>query len=91
MDSDETNLDTVQILRAQGVGDAEPATTTINIHDQIDAHLSAFELRRLFERQGRDLAFALCRSLPGGTIDALLIELMRRRASLFVVPLTRRD
>lgn len=35
MDSDETNLDTVQILRAQGVGAAEPAPTTINIRGQI--------------------------------------------------------
>lgn len=33
------------------------------------------------------LADALIASLPGGTVDALLVELMRRKVSLWSVPM----
>lgn len=39
----------------------------------------------LFEEQARELVVALGRTLPGGTMDQLLVELLRRKASQLVV------
>jgi hypothetical protein len=39
----------------------------------------------VFQAQAMKLADALFESLPGGTIHALLIELLRRKHSLFTV------
>jgi hypothetical protein len=38
-----------------------------------------------FAREGTTLARALVETLPGGTVDALLGELLKKRASLLVV------
>ena len=43
----------------------------------------------LYADQGRQVAQALYDSLPGGTMDALLAELLERRASLFRVSFGR--
>lgn len=43
------------------------------------------ELREFFTQEGKGIADALMLTLPGGTIDALLAELMRRRAGLLTV------
>ena len=39
----------------------------------------------MFKVQAETLADALFETLPGGLFDALMIELMRRKVSLFVV------
>ena len=77
----------VSILRARSVGDSHPPKLTIKAHEQIHDLKSLEEARALHRRQGIELADALLASLPGGTIDELLAELMRRKASLFSVPL----
>lgn len=77
----------VRLLRAGGVGSNNPPTLTIEVHEQIGEVGSLIEARQLHARQAEMLANALLASLPGGTVDALLAELMRRRASLFSVPL----
>jgi len=77
----------ISILRAGSVGTNKPPTLTIEIHDQIGEVGSLSEARLLHAEQAMILADALLASLPGGTVDALLAELMRRRASLFSVPL----
>jgi len=43
------------------------------------------ELREFFTLEGKGIADALMTTLPGGTVDALLAELMRRRAGLLTV------
>lgn len=43
------------------------------------------ESARFYRRQARGLCDALAGSLPGGTFDALLGELLERKASLFRV------
>jgi len=44
------------------------------------------ECARQHRKEGKAIASALWKSLPGGTIDALICEMMKRRASMFVVP-----
>ena len=65
---------------------------TIEVHDEFpgcNSSSSLTESRQLHAQQGAALADALFSSLPGGTIDELLAEMMVRRASLFRVPFAR--
>lgn len=77
----------IRLLRAGGVGRINPPRLTIEAHEQIHDVGSLEEARELHSRQGIELANAILASLPGGTVDVLLVELMRRRASLLSVPL----
>ena len=79
----------IKVLRARSVGDHHPQKFILEIVEQIDTDVfsSIKEARTLFNLEGATVADALMKSLPGGTIDALLIELLRRKASLLAVPL----
>lgn len=81
------NQTTVSLFRASGIGKTNPPSITIEVHEQIGDVGSLESARKLHAEQGAKLADVLLGSLPGGTVDALLAELMRRRASLFSVPL----
>lgn len=78
---------TISIFRAASIGEDHPPVLTIKAHEQISEYHSLDSARALHNKQGTELAEALLQSLPGGTVDVLLVELMRRRASLFAVPL----
>lgn len=41
---------------------------------------------RFYQSQAVPLVDALIHSLPGGTIDAVIAELFRRRSTIFAVP-----
>jgi len=41
---------------------------------------------RIYEEQATRIGEALLAHLPGGTIDALLVVLLKHKASIFVVP-----
>ena len=77
----------ITITRAGSVGSKNPPILVIQAVEQITDNYTLEEIRKLFATEAEALADALITSLPGGTIDALLVELMRRRASLFTVPL----
>jgi len=77
----------INILRASSIGTHEPLSVIINVTEQIQDAGTLQQHRELFKDQAKGLADALFGSLPGGTMDELIAELMRRRASLFVVPL----
>lgn len=49
-------------------------------------HKNLEDAATFFKQEGEELANALYNSLPGGTMDQLLAALLRRRASLFVIP-----
>jgi hypothetical protein len=46
---------------------------------------SLSELAALFQEQAEQIADALCASLPGGTLDRLLGELLKCKASHFII------
>lgn len=56
------------------------------IHIRIEAELAPGPLPRSFVEDARALLDALLRSLPGGTIDELLILLLQHRAGELIVP-----
>lgn len=74
--------------KAEPIDDLE----TINdCHIVIDGTLPRYEdldeQRRYFAETAEELEDALYHSLPGGLYDALLVEMMRRKVSLFAVRL----
>ena len=82
-------MKTVHIFRAQPVIQAEPVEpVTIEIHEPIpdvDGIRSVRAAQERFAAQGVALADAIWETCPGGTIDALIAEMLKRRASLFRV------
>ena len=71
---------------------AEPIDQTIHDYNiVIDDKLQRFDdlndQRKYFAETAERLEGALYHSLPGGVYDALLVEMMRRKVSLFAVRL----
>lgn len=76
----------IAIFKAQPtVNEVEPAKIVMD--EEIPRMKTLEEARELYIEQGKKLADALCDSLPGGTLDQLICELLTRKASLFRVPL----
>jgi hypothetical protein len=79
----------ISIRKAQPtIGDIE--SMTIIIDEEVPTfktNAPVEEYRQFYIDQGRDLAEALCLTLPGGTLDQLICELLTRKASLFRVPM----
>lgn len=74
---------TVNIKKAEELGDNKPVDLVIYITESI-ANLipnSDSSDSEVFENEARTLADALFISLPGGTIDALLVEFLARKQS----------
>ena len=79
-----TEPKTVDIWRAQPVGEHHAIPVTIRIHAEmpdLEANLS----RATFADDANVLADAIYTACTGGTVDALLAELLTRRASLLRV------
>jgi len=80
----------VKLFRASPVGDQVIPRITIEIDEEVPeiCSLETYlrEHRRMYTGQGEKLVAALLRSLPGGTIDAILASLLEYRASLLRTP-----
>lgn len=79
---------TVNLLRAGTITGMHPVPKcTIKIDKEIITPEASLESSRaLYDEQANVLAEALFETLPGGTIDALLIEFLKRKRSLLMVP-----
>lgn len=66
-----------------------PPDASIHIRDEMPSFGSGKEwvdnARTLYRSEAKAIADALSNSLPGGTLDQLLAELLRRKASLLIV------
>ena len=81
------------IFCAQPIADEEIGTVTIEISvplPEIDGKFIENEHRDRFTKEGAQLADALCNSLPRGTCDALLVELLERHRTILAIPHTYR-
>ena len=82
----------VNIFKAATIGRTmEVESITIDLHEEFPEFKTIDEHSVLFEKEALTLADALLDALPGGTIDRLLAELLRRKSTSFVVPLFGRD
>ena len=87
--SQANNIESLRLFRASPIGDREVQQVTIEIHDEMpecNSTMTLTKYHQLHVQQGAALADVLFQSLPGGTIDELLAEMMVRRASLFRIP-----
>lgn len=79
------------IYKAHGLGGDQVPNLRLVANEEVP-ELSASptflaDATALYREQGRAIAVALRASLPGGTIDALLVELLTAKASVLRVPL----
>lgn len=77
----------LRIKKAGSVSTYNVPSLRIELQEEIQEYPTLEDARAVYADQGTRLAAALITSLPGGTLDCLLAELMRRRASLFMVPI----
>jgi len=82
----------IKIYKAQSVGDKKAESVTIIIETEIpdinkDISLNGFyeEAHKLYKDQAKSLGNALYNSLPGATIDELLIFFLEKEASVLKV------
>ncbi|MEN6466080.1 MAG: hypothetical protein ABFD62_12930 [Syntrophaceae bacterium] len=82
-------MKTIAIFKAHPtIGPVESATIIMDEEVPTFAPPATLEtVRDLYIDQGKKLADVLCSTLPGGTLDQLICELLTRKASLFRVPL----
>ena len=78
---------TYEIIKAGSVGQEVPPDTTIVIAGEPDERKTLRESKIFYGMQARKIADALYESLPGGTLDHLVAEMMQRQASLLMVRL----
>ena len=82
---------TVHVFCAQPLGDEVASDTTIRIHVEVPemgierGWEQAY--RDMYRRQATKLKEALVGSLPGGTVDALLVALLDHKRCLLAVPM----
>lgn len=85
-------METVNIFKAQRIGQHMiVGSVTIVIDEELPEQKTIEDNEAIFQKEAFTLADALLKSLPGGTIDRLVAELLRRKATSFVVPLFGRE
>ena len=81
----EGNHKTLHIFKAKNIGGFEIPSLTIEVAESI-TDMSLEELQQIYEKNAQSIADALIKALPGGTFDRLVIELMKQKTSMFMVP-----
>jgi hypothetical protein len=76
----------IAILKAQPTVDPIEAVKIV-MDEEIPEIKNLEEAKDFYIEQGKELAAVLCSTLPGGTLDQLICELLTRKASLFRVPM----
>lgn len=82
-------MQVVNIKKAGAIGTDVREDTQINIAGeppQFRGEGWEQNAREFYQAEGKALANAIFDSLPGGTIDQLILEMLTRRASMFRVP-----
>ena len=83
-------MKTINIYKAQPVVKGEEVESlTINLHKPLPekVYKDLDEWRQVAKKEAATLCESLCGALPQGVTDALLVELLDRKRSLFVVPM----
>ena len=76
----------IEISKAQPIGDDHAPSLIIRIEEPLKTQDSIQAADITFYNEAWKLGRALERSLPGGTFDRLLVYLLQRKASQFIVP-----
>lgn len=76
----------IEIHKAQPVTRREVEDILIEIIAEVPTLANLEEMGAFYQQQAEKLCDALLASLPQGTSDRLLAELLKRKASYFVFP-----
>lgn len=79
-------MSTLKIYKAQGIGDRRVEALAIVAEEEIPNINDLEKSWRVYANQAKCIADAIFKALPGGTVDALLVEMLTRKASLLVIP-----
>lgn len=85
---------TINVYKAQPhTKDGEIESLTINIDRTLPmvTYKDLDEWRAVAKKEAQTLCDNLCDVLPQGVVDALLVELLDRKRSLFIVPMPPKD
>ena len=76
----------INLYKAKGFRDKPIESATIHIHREIVDFVFLGEARKIYQNEALALAEILFATLPGGVIDALLVEFLTRKRSLLAIP-----
>lgn len=76
----------VHVYAAEGTHDENVQPVTIVIDGSVPTKPTRELQQAMYATEGAALAEAIWRACPGGTVDALIVALMVRRASLYRIP-----
>lgn len=79
----------VDVFRAQGVVSQDAVSEVVIRIQHPMPDVPSERSRAFFASEAAAIADAIWSSCPGGTVDALIVALMSRRASILRVPLTQ--
>jgi len=82
-----TIMKEIDIHKAQSIDGKEIPNINISIMKEIPKNYQQIEdLQKFFDIEGKKICDTLFESLPGGTIDALFLEMMKRKQSKLTIP-----
>lgn len=82
----------VNVFKAQPIIKTELVeSVTLHIHQELPemTYSDLNEWRQVAKNEAQKIADVLCDSLPGGVVDALLVELLDRKRSLLTIPMSK--
>lgn len=85
------NLTRLIVVHSAAEGGAKVEPCEINITLPLSASALTETHKQTFSADAEEIGEALLRSLPVGTLDQLLVYLLRHKCSLFVTPSPRVD
>ena len=75
-------MKTIKLAKADPLQGTDPQPTTIVIDSQIPND-PTFDVEIYYYKQAEELTKALIECLPQGTLDRMLVTLMKRKVSLY--------
>jgi hypothetical protein len=87
----ERKIKRASVHRAQDLSlEAQTPILAISAHQAFPHHESPVSSLAMFDSEAREIVNALIATLPGGTLDAVLVRLLEHKRSQFVVPIPTR-
>jgi hypothetical protein len=64
---------------------------TVDVSEELPSSRTDFDHRLFYESQARSLVQAFRKTLPGGLIDAIAVEMLRLQVSILSVPYPEKE
>ena len=78
-------MDTIEFYKGRSIGDSKAENTRLHFVNEFPDYKDLETSTKLFNNEADYLENALNKVLPGGTYDALLCAMLKRKQNHFVV------